>query len=82
MTAEVENKDETEVMPENVPITSQDPIERLSTDFPEIVEITDGQDFVGYDKDDDKFSQTSFDGDDDSDREEFLESSELQDEEE
>lgn len=82
MPAEVENKDGTEVMPENVPITSQDPIERLSADFPEIVEITDGQDFVGYDKDDDKFSQTSFDGDDDSDREEFLESGELQDEEE
>ncbi len=53
-----------------------DPLEQLDHDFGELIEITDGTEFVGYKKEDDDFSQEDLFSED-NDKEEFLEDGEL-----
>lgn len=64
--------------PSDVP---KDPIDALTDSFPEIVEITDESEFVGYRAEDDSFTQTemSEDGDEEYEEEQFLEEDELDD---
>ncbi len=59
---------------------SADPLENLIENFGEIVEDADESEFIEYDSSQDNFSQSSFD--DDSDREEFLDESEISQEDE
>ncbi len=59
---------------------SADPLDTLVKNFGEIIEDADESEFVEYDSSQDTFSQSSFD--DESDREEFLDQSELSDEDE
>lgn len=61
--------------------TSADPLDNLMKNFSEIVEDADESEFIEYDSSKDSFSQSSF-GDDEEEREEFLEQSELSDEDE
>lgn len=58
--------------PEELP---KDPIDALTDSFPEIVEITDESEFVGYRAEDDDFAQTEMTEDED-DSEEFLDEDE------
>ena len=53
-----------------------DPLDKLTDDFPEIVELTDDREFLEYDSQEDNFSQSDF-----NDKEEFLEESEERSEE-
>ncbi|MGN0106784.1 MAG: hypothetical protein ACI4A5_03690, partial [Hominilimicola sp.] len=59
---------------------SGDPLDNLVKNFGEIIEDADESEFVEYNSAEDSFSQSSFDEDDD--REEFLDQSELSDEDE
>ena len=60
---------------------SKDPVDALVERFPELVEITDSEEFLEYKAEDDHFSQTEL-GDQDDEREEFLEDNEMSDEDE
>ena len=65
-----ENKETQEAKP-----VLKDPIDNLVQNFSEIIEDADESEFVGYSADDEGFSQSSLD--DDNDREEFLEEGEM-----
>ncbi len=57
-----------------------DPLDELTANFGELVEITDGTEFVNYNQNDDSFEQEDlFNSGEDNDKEEFLEESEIQD---
>ncbi len=67
--------------PENsAPEISSDPLDNLIQNFGEIIEDADESEFVEYNSSKDSFSQSSFEEDDD--KEEFLENSEMSDENE
>lgn len=59
---------------------SGDPLDNLVKNFSEIIEDADESEFIEYNSADNSFSQSSFDDEDD--REEFLDQSELSDEDE
>lgn len=67
----------------NEEITSDDPIDILQQKFPEIVEITDESEFIGYNPSDDNFTQSEMNGDsaDRDDEDEFLTDDEKRSEE-
>ena len=69
----------TDEQPENEP--EGDPLDALARNFGEIVENADESEFVDYSSEDDNFEQSSFDDNDD-DGEEFLDESELNNDEE
>lgn len=54
----------------------KDPLDDLTENFPELVELTDDSEFVGYDTSEEDFSQSSFDEEDERE-EEFLEENEI-----
>ena len=56
---------------------SADPIDALTNNFPEIVELTDESEFLTYNAEEENFSQTEFS---DRDDEEFLEENEIEEE--
>lgn len=56
---------------------SADPLENLMNNFSEIIENADESEFVDYSSADDNFSQSSFDDNDEDDREEFLDEKEM-----
>lgn len=58
-----------------------DPLERVSEEFAELINFTDDSEFLDYKEEENNFSQSDFDDEDD-DREEFLDSDELSDGEE
>ncbi len=62
------------------PSASADPVDELADRFPEIVEFTDESEFLEYNAEEDRFSQTAIgdqpEEDEDDDREEFLEENE------
>lgn len=70
-------------LPELPPVdtANADPLDDLVANFSEIIEITDGTEFMEYDSSGDSFDQESLFGDD-NDREEFLEPGEMGDEDE
>ncbi len=55
---------------------SQDPLDRIKSDFAAIVEDADETEFIDYDSQDDNFSQSSLDDEEDTE-EEYLEEGEL-----
>jgi len=55
-----------------------DPIDALTDSFPEIVELTDESEFLEYDENEENFEQAELS---DSDKEEFLDENEIEDEE-
>ena len=57
---------------------NQDPLESVIQNFPEIIDTTDEREFLNYGKAEESFSQSSFDDD----KEEFLESKEVKDDDE
>lgn len=58
-----------------------DPIDELVANFGELIEITDGTEFVDYRKEEDSFEQEDlFESPEDNDKEEFLERGEIKDE--
>lgn len=58
-----------------------DPIDELIETYPEIVEVTDDSEFINYSADSEVYEQKSIDdNDDDDEREEFLEESEIKQE--
>lgn len=59
----------------------KNPIDALAEKFPEIVEMTDSEEFLEYSPQDDNFAQAELSDDEGEEREEFLEDSELSDEE-
>lgn len=66
---------------ESLPLPAEnnesDPLDSLAERFPEIVEFTDDSEFIDYDSDDEHFEQASIEStEDDDDREEFLDRSE------
>ena len=63
----------------NTTSSTTDPVDALVEKFPEIVELTDSEEFLEYRPEEDTFSQTEMDEEDD-DREEFLEDNEVSDE--
>ncbi|MCD8181718.1 MAG: DNA polymerase III subunit gamma/tau [Firmicutes bacterium] len=65
---------------DNNSAVSADPLENLINNFGEIVENSDESEFIEYNSSEDSFSQSSFGEDDD--REEFLEQSEISDNDE
>ncbi len=70
-------------LPELPPVdeSNVDPMDELLQDFSEIVDITDGTEFIDYSAEDDNFDQTTLFGEE-NEREEFLEPDELGDEDE
>lgn len=56
--------------------TDKDPLDELTDNFPEIIELTDDREFLEYDSQEDNFSQSDF-----GDKEEFLSESEEESEE-
>lgn len=75
---EAKSKEEEGQGSENQTEGAQDPLLELGNKFPEIVEYTDESEFTEYNSEDNDFSQSSFEEDD---REEFLEDTELDDDE-
>lgn len=65
------SKDESD---DTVPSNNTDPLDSVINNFPEIVDQTDDREFLNYDKGSDSFSQSSFE-----EKEEFLDSGEMQD---
>lgn len=62
------------------PDEDMDPVDLLAQKFPEIVEMADSEEFLEYRPEEDAFSQTEID-EEEEEREEFLEGSEIPDEE-
>ncbi len=62
------------------PQPAADPLERLGSDFPEIIEYTDESEFVDYRTEDDHFQQAALDEGEDDGEEEFLEENEINEE--
>ena len=58
------------------PPVYDDPLDELNANFGELIEITDGTEFVSYNKEDDSFEQEDLFESPDNDREEFLEAGE------
>lgn len=56
---------------------SEDPLDAISNDFADIVELSDEKEFVNYNSEDDNFEQSEIDENSDSDEEEFLEGNEI-----
>lgn len=56
-----------------------DPLDVLNKDFAELIEVTDGTEFIEYSSEDDNFDQATLSPEDD--REEFLEDGELENDE-
>ena len=56
---------------------SEDPLDAISNDFADIVELSYEKEFVNYNSEDDNFEQSEIDENSDSDEEEFLEGNEI-----
>ncbi len=56
---------------------SEDPLDAISSDFADIVELSDEKEFVNYNSEDDNFEQSEIYENSDSDEEEFLEGNEI-----
>lgn len=67
--------------PESVSDSDKSPVDALAEKFPEIVEITDSEEFLEYKPEEDSFSQAEMSDEENEEREEFLEDSEMSDEE-
>ncbi len=73
-----EEDDSDEAFFEDIPIPdpgSSDPLDELNLNFKELIEVTDGTEFIDYSPDDDTFNQATLSSDDEP--EEFLDDNEL-----